>query len=552
MDSESGEIFSGMGVLTGIYKSNATREQIHEKLIQEFPKHLGTFSFDDLRLDEASSFLVDPESNLWFLRYEQVYQGLPVLNSEANFHLKKGNLVHFDFSIYPELSTSVDPKYSSQQALAISMRSLGCEAETCEAQGKPALAIYPQGNSGKTTDHLVWVNHVVSANPPAIWVSTVDAHSGALVENYNTIFYVSGTIAAGVHPRAYFNDKTKVPVKDLFVFLGDDYTLTDESGFFSFPKRSGKLRFSVHGARSDVKSCPEVQVNWLAALSDLAAGSKCGSSDRVFQSDISGEGEGIQIMLTEKVVTDAELDVYNHVNEVVDASLPFLDNPWFYEVLPSFVNIERIKTKFVIPLFTRPAACNAFWNGESINFFERGSVEAGNGTRVECANTGQISDIIYHEWGHGLDASLHRGDIPDPAKSEAIGDIVAFHLTDDPVIAPGFFISGVPKERNYIREVDSDKIYPDDMEGEPHTDSLIFSSLWWNLREGLIQAYGYEMGNATSANLFFKHLAMSSSFTKSLGAVLTVDDDDGNLGNGTPNRELIMETFAKHGLGQDS
>ena len=38
-----------------------------------------------------------------------------------------------------------------------------------------------------------------------------------------------------------------------------------------------------------------------------------------------------------------------------------------------------------------------------------------------CANTGLIADVIYHEWGHGLDANT--GGIHDGAFSEGLGTL---------------------------------------------------------------------------------------------------------------------------------
>ena len=55
-----------------------------------------------------------------------------------------------------------------------------------------------------------------------------------------------------------------------------------------------------------------------------------------------------------------------------------------------------------------------------------------------CANTGLIADVNYHEWGHGLHYySLLSGTF-DGSYSEGYSDTVAFLMTLDSTIAPGF------------------------------------------------------------------------------------------------------------------
>ena len=80
------------------------------------------------------------------------------------------------------------------------------------------------------------------------------------------------------------------------------------------------------------------------------------------------------------------------------------------------------------------ARCNAFYDGNSVNFYRSGG---------GCNNTGDIHDVAHHEWGHGLDNNTRAGGMYDGARGEAIGDIVAFLSTHSPYNAP-FFRIGVP------------------------------------------------------------------------------------------------------------
>ena len=59
--------------------------------------------------------------------------------------------------------------------------------------------------------------------------------------------------------------------------------------------------------------------------------------------------------------------------------------------------------------------CNAFWNGGTVNFYRD--------RRGSCRNTGEIAAIFDHEWGHGMDNNGVNPNISGPG--EAIADIHA-------------------------------------------------------------------------------------------------------------------------------
>ncbi|MDP2701829.1 MAG: erythromycin esterase family protein, partial [Candidatus Rokubacteria bacterium] len=58
----------------------------------------------------------------------------------------------------------------------------------------------------------------------------------------------------------------------------------------------------------------------------------------------------------------------------------WLNIPWYGQNVGITTNIAQ--------------TCNAFWNGSTLNFFRSGG---------GCNNTGEIRDVMQHEWGHGHD-----------------------------------------------------------------------------------------------------------------------------------------------------
>jgi len=84
-------------------------------------------------------------------------------------------------------------------------------------------------------------------------------------------------------------------------------------------------------------------------------------------------------------------------------------------------------------------ACNAFWNGLSINMYRAGSY---------CNNMGRILDVVVHEYGHGVDQNLPGG-AQDGGLGEYIGDQMAWLMTGDDRMGPYFFLGGSP-----VRDLD--------------------------------------------------------------------------------------------------
>lgn len=178
--------------------------------------------------------------------------------------------------------------------------------------------------------------------------------------------------------------------------------------------------------------------------------------------------------------------------------------------------------------------CNAYYTSGTINFLLPGS----------CNNLGQIADVIYHEYGHGVHDYIVAAGTFASDVSEGSADYVSATINDDPNVSPEFY-PGAP----YLRELDTDKVYPTDVIGESHNDGLIWGSFLWNLREMWIEAYGEEEGVAMTDVLFLGALEQGPQLTDLYEAVLTADDDDGDWSNGTPHDCELIALLDHHGLG---
>jgi hypothetical protein len=182
------------------------------------------------------------------------------------------------------------------------------------------------------------------------------------------------------------------------------------------------------------------------------------------------------------------------------------------------------------------SACNAYYTSGTINFFV--------GYEGYCNNTGRIADVIMHELGHGIHHYILAAGTFASDVSEGSADYVAATILDDPHLAPEFYIGA-----DWLRELDSDAVYPDDYIGEVHNDGLIWGSFLWNLRERWSDDYGVDAGVELTDLLFLGTLEQGPTLTDIYEAVVLADDDDGDLSNGTPHGCELMDLLEQHGLG---
>lgn len=214
----------------------------------------------------------------------------------------------------------------------------------------------------------------------------------------------------------------------------------------------------------------------------------------------------------------------------------------------SFTKLSEVPVANIGPLVridNGELACNAafFPSTFEMIFFNQGFGTQGD----NCANTADINDVIYHEWGHSLDNSVGtRLGIPDGPFSEGIGDIVSAYYTGSSDLGAGLFLDSATP----LRQLQNTRTYPplSDSERRVHSQGLIIGGAFWDLRKALIQRYGQTKGSYQAGWLFFRHLLTTDFYLDSYQTVSLLDDDDSNPATPSPNSCLINKAFASHGL----
>jgi hypothetical protein len=223
-----------------------------------------------------------------------------------------------------------------------------------------------------------------------------------------------------------------------------------------------------------------------------------------------------------------------------------------------------------------------------------------------CNNLGEINSVIAHEFGHGFHG-LYGGSMSWPTSYEAGADVMGVISTHEPCMGdslhpdiPCTQVKGCDGTRpctglRYVagRTSAGDGARPDNIGSDPfrcecvdgggaqlgyyeHCESLIISGAYWDLAQLLRRRLGSLSGwTAAEALFLWSTQDRGDAFLNAGGKCydpggvdpaavdgcnvdswyrrfLEMDDDDGNLSNGTPNGDLIYEAFKAHGIACDT
>jgi hypothetical protein len=220
----------------------------------------------------------------------------------------------------------------------------------------------------------------------------------------------------------------------------------------------------------------------------------------------------------------AQANGYVNANEVRDFAL--VQNP----------DYPTISTQTDFPVYVNriDGYCpgNAWYDGSSINFCSSGS---------GYANT-SFASVSQHEYGHHMVASGGSG---QGAYGEGMADCIAMLIADDPRLGVGFYIDDCS---NGLRNADNDMQYP--CSGEIHYCGQLLSGCVWSTRNELLLTEPVDyltILSSLTVNSILLH--SGDSITPSITVdFLTLDDDDGNINNGTPHWNEICAGFGAHSM----
>ncbi len=437
----------------------------------------------------------------------QQFSGREVIGGQISFRFKADRLIAIVSDALPNVAVphrarTVAAKDATVQAQAWVARDFSAGRHVAGPPG-PVVILPLWHASGIEYREVVRVD-VEAHSPRDRFAVYVDAENGTPVARRSTLAFATAGIVYNVPIRRPVSSRTEFAAPLVGVSVDGISLVTANDGTFEFTTTPGTAINSASG--------PLVAV-------ENAAGEVASSQFQVIPGNAF-----VWDARTDEFV-DAQLAAFIHAGlakQYVSAIAP--DLPWLSNQLQVTVNIDD--------------DCNAFSDGDTINFFRASS---------DCENTGRIADVVYHEFAH----SVHvQSVIPgvgffDTGLSEGIADYLAATMIDDSGVGRGLFLDDSP-----LRELDPPGLeyrWPDG-KGEVHKEGLIIGGALWDLREQLILKHGRAVGVGLSDHIWYESIRRAVDIPSMYLEALVVDDDDGNLANGTPNVCEINAAYGPHGL----
>jgi trimeric autotransporter adhesin len=541
---------------------------------------------NDLRID-PNEFEPTPrvgifdDGNLIFIHVQRMVNGIPVRDNSIGAAINHGNLVLLGLQKWADVDALTSPSVSlqaAQDAVAAYLRPLPITRYIKQ----PTLEIIPMAGTTTITYRLAWVVTAKVGDDSGTWEALVDAANGTLFAFQDTNQYggPTGVISGGVYPISNDQRPPDGIEQPNWPMSFADFTQGGVKQFTDVGGNVGCIPGSISTALSGlylkiVDDCGAINETGTGGI-DLGFGPTATATDCTTPTGHSaGDTKSARTGFYElnRQIEKAQ----SHLGPGTPAGV------WLRQQVTAEMNENNV--------------CNAFWDGVQVNFF-RSAVADG------CANTGEIAAIFDHEWGHGVDNNGVDPSIASPG--EAIADMYAMLRLHVSCIGRGFFTTavcdgygdactGTPADGcTGVRDIDFDNHRCD----EPHTitwiqngfsnaqcggtgsatacpigsqngpcghevhcEGMVMAETGWDLMTRDLTAppfnYDTQRAHEVAARLIYLGAQpVSSWYTCSVGggcsatggylSLLAVDDDNGDITDGTPHMTAIRAAFQRH------
>jgi hypothetical protein len=355
-------------------------------------------------------------------------------------------------------------------------------------------------------------NGPVYDTKPEKYLFIADATTGEILYIENLIIFVD--VQGNVQGKAtqgkaadYCEEELPQAMRWARVNIGSTIAYANSGGRFVIPN-SGSSQVTVES---------QLRGLWFAVTN------QAGSNSVLYDTVIPpGPANFMHNNLNTSEYVRAEVNGYLQANVVRDFTLKYN---------PSYPGLQQ--SEFPVKVNDNTGYCpgNAWYDGSSITFCRAGS---------GYPNTAW-STVIHHEYGHHLVAMAGSG---QDEYGEGMGDVMGVLITDDPGIGYGF--EGTCSTP--LRNADNTMQYP--CSGEIHYCGQLLSGCVWSTRNELL------ITNPTTYLDIIANLAVNAMLLHTGGGIdpsitidyLTLDDNNGNIYDGTPHYSEIDAGFSAHNM----
>ncbi|HEX3130562.1 MAG TPA: hypothetical protein VH394_24705 [Thermoanaerobaculia bacterium] len=502
----------------------------------------------------------NPADYLWFLDFDVTdNSGVIIEGARVVLRVNHGNLIQFGSENLPHRNAvAAKAKLKREEALSAVANYIGGFGAADSFIDGGSLHLLPvaeinnnfgegfaYGKGRGITPTWQFVFH--RDGMIGTWRARVDAATGEVLELADINDYAQATGGVYMNSPAVAAEVVR-PLPFTNVSSGG---FTNSAGIYNFP--GGTVTSSLAGQYVRITdTCGSISKT-ADASGNLAFGTSSGTDCTTPGSGGAGNTHSARTQFYQ----------VNRIKEVGRAWLP--SNTWLTQQLTVNVNLNQ--------------TCNAYWNGSTLNFFRSGG---------GCGNTGEIAAVSLHEYGHGLDSNDGNGAATEGGTGEAYGDLTAAIALHSSCIGPGFRTSNCSGYGDActsctgVRDIDWAKHAsntPATVSNftqvrcsagsgpcgkEVHCESYVPSQAVWDFANRDLPNPGSGTAWTVLDRLWYLSRATSTrSFTCTTGGTFTsngctagnwwktmraVDDDDGNLANGTPHGGALFAAFNRHGI----
>ena len=478
------------------------------------------------------SFGKSYEGKNTYVNFRQQFEGLEVLGSRYTAKFNEGKLILFGCDVYTNITLNTTPSYTAEQALQLAAS--GIDNTLLSATAASNLKVLPVPTEEGYVFHLVYdilVKTMSADQIPANYQTWVDAHTGVILYRQNKVKHsgpikpkscqhpghapresrmmeVSATITGSVQELTPNDPIVTQDLENIYVTVGGVDYAADQDGHVVLPVNPGST----------------------------ATVRMMGPWSRIYTNDLTPSltytlADGNNAISMDGTANTKEMSAYRSVQRI---------HQWHKQWMGDFTGMD-----FQLPtnIDVTGGTCNAFYDGASINFYDIGG---------GCNASSLVADVCYHEYGHGINDNYYSSQgsfFQNGAIGEGYADFWAISATNNPILGAGFNTDNLDPIRRY----DTDpKVYPSDLVGQVHADGEIIMGAWWDshLLMGadwnvtmplFVEAYAGLQAETFNGN-------EGEAYTDVLIDLLQADDNDGDLSNGTPNGNAIVEGFYIHGI----
>ncbi len=454
----------------------------------------------------------------YYVRFTQQYKDIALWNASLQVVMtKQFEVVGFTMDVYNHEAIAVEPLINQNQIVGYMTANIQGTVETTAIEGLKILPIPAENGYEYRLVYEGMIDVTSEEGSPEKLYTLIDANTGIVYYRQNRIH------------------RYEPPVQGEWTFMGNATTNANDPAELTFLPN---MRVVVNGEeyKTDVNGRLNIEVADSTTATVYMQGDYCTvyeganrNSSNIPSYEVTLYNDVQQIVLPEDADVIA-VSAYKSVNTVHD---------WTKVWLPA--GMTSLDYSMPTHIDRTDGTCNAFADGSSINFFRQGG---------GCWSLALMADVIYHEYGHNINSAFYNflgSAFFNGALGEGYADVWGLSLTHEPILSRGYQIGA---SNSFIRRYDIDpKIYPQDLIGEVHADGEIIAGAWWDLgqRIGMNEMFeifinshfGAPMRGDGEEGLLFSDILFQA---------LIADDDNGNLADGTPNSEAIIESFALHGI----